>query len=153
MSDFAARLPLTGHPDIDRQHFGLVDLLKHLKDQGDRPCEAKVLFSAWTILANHLHDHFVLEERLMLGIGYDRRSYEEHVAAHATIRQSAERLMAQYRRSEVTEAGPLVAMLESWLTGHIPVHDQPIADAVSQRDRTRSKTPSLPCVTENGSPH
>ena len=104
-----------GHPEIDRDHRGLIQVLGVLS-QGY--CDRDLVDSQIKILERYVTDHFGREERLMSLASYPH--LEAHKALHTQFRHSVARMRRQWAdqdcpelQAEITEA------LSQWLVDHI----------------------------------
>lgn len=136
----------TGHPDIDREHAVLMQLLRQLDDvctlaaprsggcDGCGPsrhgtCES-MLVVVMTRVLGFTVDHFAFEEKAMRGLLYDvgrARHLEAHIRDHERIVGELSRLALSIRSPDLAGAAiQLQAVVRSWLGEHILNFDVPM---------------------------
>lgn len=119
---------ITGLPEVDRQHHGLVDLFNELNRTlfhgEDTPAEQ--LEAVFQRLLAYAADHFADEEALMAACSLDDRHVQPHRSVH---RQFVEQVRSMWAlRSQLRQPSEtIMGFLTSWLGLHILGIDQAMA--------------------------
>ncbi|RAU22311.1 hypothetical protein CU669_09320 [Paramagnetospirillum kuznetsovii] len=109
-----------GHPDIDRAHSALADVIGVLSAGY---CDADLVDTQIKILERYVIEHFALEESLMFDSGYP--DLAEHKALHQYFREKVRRLRAQWAETGHPDLHKSIAEdLSDWLSGHIESADR-----------------------------
>ena len=127
---------VTGQPDIDVQHQGLVALFNELSralfaaDADPQSDHEPVLRDIFKRLVNYTVFHFTEEEALMVQHGIDARHVEAHKALHRQFVQQAGTMWAA--RSTTAAAGDgITSFLTAWLGLHILGIDQSLVRQIT----------------------
>ncbi|MDD2712279.1 MAG: diguanylate cyclase [Simplicispira sp.] len=127
---------VTGLPDVDEQHQGLVALFNELSralfaadadPQGDH---APLLQDVFQRLVNYTVYHFTEEEALMEQQGVDARHIEGHKALHRQFVQQVGTMWAA-RSATASSGDAITSFLTAWLGLHILGIDQSLARQIA----------------------
>jgi hemerythrin len=127
---------ITGLPEVDRQHHGLVDLFNELNRTlfhgEDTPAEQ--LEAVFQRLLAYAAYHFADEEALMASRGLDERHLQPHRSVH---RQFVEQVRSMWAlRSQLRQPSEtIMGFLTSWLGLHILGIDQAMARQMASIER------------------
>lgn len=113
---------LTGEPQVDDEHQGLVRLINRLIEVRARGAQAPRIEVLLDQLSRYAVEHFGHEEALMRKEGVDAR----HIVQHCMIHRSFERQIISLREAGgvMSEVDFLLRYLTSWLVYHILGVDQ-----------------------------
>lgn len=117
-----------GHPEIDRQHKKLVELINQVRACGDGDAEVEVM-RALTAMYLYAREHFFDEEALM-----DRLDFAEaadHKVMHQFFVAKTQALTDACLGGGATP-DDVGGFLVSWLREHIAVEDAKIVRLLSQ---------------------
>jgi len=111
----------TGHPEVDRQHEHLFELLNRLHDRIMSGQGKASIGEILGELTDYVQTHFREEEKLMTAAGYPE--YEDHHGLHLKLVAK----VVEFRQSQST-AQPvtpldLVRFLSGWIQYHIMLED------------------------------
>lgn len=127
----------TGDPSIDLQHrelLAIVDELEaaeaHLHDSHDA-----IMLVLGRVMDFAL-SHFLMEEELMVQVGYPTSATEKMVDQHREFTHHARLRVLEFRSGELTSVLPLQAFLAEWLTVHQFGLDKQFADFLRDRAAT-----------------
>ena len=113
----------TGHPEMDRQHQRLVELINQLylapSPQGDQPTELLVDF------LDFVERHFQWEEALMEQLHYPDQ--EQHRSTHNLKRLDLARLGRLYRTGASGSIGDWMVSMHDWFLSQILQEDRGLA--------------------------
>ena len=112
---------------IDRQHKALVGILRELQEAMWEGRGHAVQKSVLDRLAAYTHVHFRFEEEMLSEHGYALLA--EHAEQHRLLTKQVEELQDRIQKGEAVSNASMMALLRSWLMGHIMVHDQKYARA------------------------
>lgn len=105
----------------DAQHQVLFQILDLIKEPGsDRQVLEK--------LRDYTENHFSLEERYMLDLGYPER--DMHVRAHDKFRLEIEILLAEDQQPDAVFMDLIATFLTEWLTRHVFGVDKKLEDYI-----------------------
>ncbi|NMM86756.1 GGDEF domain-containing protein [Rhodococcus sp. SRB_17] len=129
---------VTGLPDVDEQHRGLVDLFNELSrslfvseaDTDPGAGREALLRGIFERLVAYTEYHFSEEEALMHSAGVDARHTEAHVALHRQFVQQVHTFWAT-RATMAAPAESIVHFLTAWLGLHILGIDQSLARQIA----------------------
>jgi hemerythrin-like metal-binding protein len=126
----------TGDPSIDLQHRELLAIVHELE-----AAEAEVHHSHEAILRvlGHVMDfalsHFLMEEELMVQVGYPSPAFDEMVEQHREFTSYARLRVLEFRSGDLGSVLPLHAFLTDWLVVHEFGLDRLFADFLRERGR------------------
>jgi len=118
----------TGHLEIDRQHRELLALVDGLES-----AQANARDSILGVLQHVMdftHTHFLMEELLMVEVGYPSPAREEMIAQHTEFTAYARLRVLEFRKNTLVDVLPLQAFLAEWLTLHEFGLDRLLADFI-----------------------
>jgi hemerythrin len=121
----------TGHAEIDQQHRELLALVDDLESAQEESPNA--LQHTLQHVMDFTHTHFLMEELLMVEVGYPARARDEMVAQHAEFTSYARLRVMEFRKGALVSVLPLQAFLAEWLTLHEFGLDRLLADFIRQR--------------------
>lgn len=127
---FDARF-VVGHPDIDRQHAGLFDMVNQLHEAMRTGKARQEIATTLGFLKTYTVEHFQTEERLMEASGYP--GYEAHKDQHDALTRQVIDLEARYLEGSLAISITLMDFLRAWLTDHIANQDQQLARFLKDR--------------------
>ncbi|WP_374594173.1 ATP-binding protein [Aquabacterium sp.] len=104
----------TGHPLVDEDHRGLIQLINAFSDAIDAPDEATRIDEAVRGLCAYAGGHFMREEAIMAQAGIDER----HASTHARAHQGFVDYVNQVRQARKPPI-EVVQFLKRWLNLHI----------------------------------
>ena len=121
----------TGHPMIDSDHAGIVEIINQLASAITQHKSKDV---CGKLLDQIIHDtkaHFARENRLMAEHHYPKA--DQHQAEHARlIGQSLDlKIWFDAAPAESVMSVSLLHFLEDWWTRHIPSFDKELADFIA----------------------
>ncbi len=126
----------TGLPEVDRQHEELFALINRLHDANvDHP---EILNQTFEDLRDYVHEHFAVEEQLMVEANIDAADYARHRAAHAAFAKRLSDLWHAHCDGDENAAEELLAFLNAWLTEHILQTDRKMALEIHRRMGTQA---------------
>ena len=114
-----------GIDEIDGDHRKLIDLFNMLKQAVEEGGKADYVAAVLDELIKCTIWHFSHEERLMIRYGYS--AYEDHHQEHEELIASAKAFQQDYLDSGKLDEKDF-AFLERWLTEHILVADNRLAN-------------------------
>ena len=109
----------TGNIAIDQQHRALlriVDELGSSQTASRRPRE--VILQLLDRVMDFTVTHFVMEEALMVEVGYPAPAREEMISQHREFTSYARLRVLEFHHNELVSFLPLQAFLAGWLTVH-----------------------------------
>lgn len=128
----------TGHSEIDRQHRELLVLVNEL---GSAKADS---LNALLRVLDHLMDfaqtHFLMEERLMVEVGYPAPAQEQMIEQHSYFTSEVRLRVLEFRRGALVGVLPLQTFLVEWLAQHEMGSDRSLAEFV--RDNSPSAAES-----------
>ena len=137
-----------GHPMIDHEHQGLVDLINEvLQLQGD-PDAALHLPRLLGSLLRYAGEHFFAEEGLMVAQGVDARHIKSHREAHRAF--TREVLRIRQLAVQADQLQQLGEFLTGWLVGHILTFDRALMRQVRRMEA--GQTPAAAYEAELAEP-
>jgi hemerythrin len=123
----------TGHAEIDQQHRELLALVDDLESaQEESP---QTLLRVLQHVMDFTHTHFLMEEVLMVEVGYPSRASEEMIAQHAEFTSYARLRVLEFRKGAPVSVLPLQSFLAEWLTRHEFGLDRLLADFIRRQAR------------------
>lgn len=111
----------TGHPDVDRQHRRLFELVNALHDAMAKGHGREALEPALKALAAYTLEHFAAEEALMRATDYP--GLERHRDKHVALAQQVDELLLRFSKGYLTIPTTLSRFLADWLKHHIREED------------------------------
>ncbi|MDO8606617.1 MAG: hemerythrin family protein [Phaeospirillum sp.] len=109
-----------GHPEIDRDHRALIEVLAILS-MGY--CDRDLVDTQVKILERYVIDHFEHEESLMRQGGFPELAH--HLDLHAQFRADVKRMRAEWVAGENPDLqAEIAAELSHWLINHIQGADR-----------------------------
>lgn len=109
----------TGNIAIDQQHralLGIVDELDSAETASRKPRD--VILQVLDHVMDFTITHFVMEEALMVEVGYPAPAREEMITQHREFTSYARLRVLEFRHNELVSFLPLQAFLAGWLTVH-----------------------------------
>ena len=120
----------TGHPEMDRQHQRLVELINQLylahPSQGEQPAELLVTF------LDFVESHFQWEEALMERLQYPCQ--DQHRSTHNLKRLDLARLGRLYRGGNSGSIGDWMVSMHDWFISQILQEDRGLSAFLLARD-------------------
>jgi hemerythrin-like metal-binding protein len=133
----------TGDPSIDLQHrelLAIVDELEaaeaHLHDSHDA-----IMLVLGRVMDFAL-SHFLMEEELMVQVGYPSPAFEEMIEQHREFTSYSRLRVLEFRSGGLASVLPLQSFLAEWLTVHEFGLDRLFADYLRERNRALIETDS-----------
>ena len=123
----------TGHAEIDRQHRELLALVDDLESAEEESSGALLLVLQHVM--DFTHTHFLMEEVLMVEVGYPSPAREQMIRQHAEFTSYARLRVMEFRKGALVSVLPLQAFLAEWLTRHEFGLDRLLADFIRQKAR------------------
>ncbi len=111
-----------GHPLIDQEHRGLVELINQVLELQNSPDAALHLPRLLGALLRYAGEHFFAEEELMIKQGLDERHVNSHRDAHRAF--TREVLRIRQLGAQADQLQQLGEFLTGWLVGHILTYDR-----------------------------
>jgi hemerythrin len=114
---------------IDRQHQGLVDLIRQLQEamwEGRGQAFQRTLLDR---LVDYTQVHFAFEEKLLQERAYE--SLAEHVEQHRMLTSQVRDLQQRMHEGKVISNASMMLFLRHWLIDHILEQDQKYARALN----------------------
>lgn len=111
----------TGHPDVDRQHRRLFELVNELHDAMAKGHGREAMEPSLKTLAAYTLEHFATEEALMRTEGYP--DLERHQDKHEALTHQVEELLLRFSKGYLTLPSTLSRFLADWLKHHIREED------------------------------
>jgi hemerythrin len=131
----------TGDPSIDSQHrelLAIVDELEvaeaHLHDSHD------AIMHVLGRVMDFALSHFLMEEELMVQVGYPSPAFEEMIEQHREFTSYSRLRVLEFRSGGLASVLPLQAFLAEWLTVHEFGLDKILADFLRERNRALVET-------------
>jgi methyl-accepting chemotaxis protein len=122
---------LVGHPDIDRDHQRLVELINCLYEAMRRQQGNKIIQSVLDELVIYTKEHFEREERIMAALPSE--SLTPHLAAHRGFIKRIENFSADLRSGRVTVSMNVLSFLKDWLAEHIIETDSKMVKSLPKK--------------------
>ena len=126
----------TGDPAIDTQHRELLSIVAeletaetHLHDSHD------AIMSVLGRVMDFALSHFLMEEELMVQVGYPSPAFEEMIEQHREFTAYSRLRVLEFRSGELTSVLPLQAFLAEWLTVHEFGLDKAFAHFLREREQ------------------
>jgi len=121
----------TGNAEIDQQHRQLLELVDDLESAEEE--SPQTLLRVLEHVMDFTHTHFLMEEVLMVDVGYPSPAREEMIAQHAEFTSYARLRVMEFRKGALVSVLPLQAFLAEWLTLHEFGLDRLLADFIRQQ--------------------
>jgi hemerythrin len=118
-----------GHPEMDRQHKNLMDLVNDLHDRMLSGQANAALADVLDRLVQYTQSHFAAEERLLARAGYPGLASQR--AEHQALTQQVVKFRDECRNGRVALSVHVSRFLKDWLQTHIVGEDKKYTAYVS----------------------
>jgi hemerythrin len=131
----------TGDPSIDLQHRGLLAIVDELDAaEEDLHDSREAIMDVLVRVMEFALSHFLLEEELMVKVGYPSPALEEMIEQHREFTSYSRLRVLEFRSGELGSVLPLQAFLAEWLIVHEFGLDKLFADFLRERNRALVET-------------
>jgi hemerythrin-like metal-binding protein len=130
----------TGDPSIDLQHRELLAIVDELEAaEAERHHSHEAILRVLGHVMDFALSHFLMEEELMVQVGYPSPAVEEMVEQHREFTSYSRLRVLEFRAGELGSVLPLQAFLADWLVVHEFGLDRYFADFLRERGRIRAE--------------
>ena len=125
----------TGDPAIDTQHRDLLAIVAELETAESHLHDSReAIMAVLGRVMDFALSHFLMEEELMVQVGYPSPAFEEMIEQHRDFTSYSRLRVLEFRSGELTSVLPLQAFLAEWLTVHEFGLDKIFADYLRERN-------------------
>lgn len=119
---------MIGDAATDKEHIELVTQLDALIENPEAHAHSESFSEILSRLGTQISVHFDNEEQLMNRLGMPEDDVTRHVHAHSDILDEYTRLNFDLMDGQAFTRPAILALLKSWVIGHIVSHDLRIRD-------------------------
>lgn len=133
MSDRNERAAETdlGHPDLDAEHRGQLELMNRLDAGLAAGRTLEELVGDFDRLVAYLDAHFVSEQIVMREQSYE--GYADHLREHEQAISLLRDMQARYDVGDARMTAEILAALRGWLLAHVQTTDRKLAEFMLSR--------------------
>jgi hemerythrin-like metal-binding protein len=121
----------TGIDEVDHDHKGLINLINDLYEAMQDGSGGALLLPIFSALKRYTEDHFAKEESYMVECAAPDQN--KHVQEHRRMTETLADLESRHRRGEAAISLQTLTFLRDWLTNHICVVDQAMANKIKSQ--------------------
>jgi hemerythrin-like metal-binding protein len=131
----------TGDPTIDLQHRELLAIVDELEvAEGHMHDSHEAIMRVLGRVMDFALSHFLMEEELMVQVGYPTPAFEEMIEQHREFTSYSRIRVLEFRSGGLDSVLPLQTFLAEWLTVHEFGLDKAFADFLRERNQAIMET-------------